>query len=113
MDSLDDFLVEPRQRTAVELLVDHPVLLDGAQLGRGLRADDLEGRHELRIGHLVRGPEAVRPIAPPSRRADNLLRAAPASVRPRHDDAQARPPRLPVMPGPAWRVGDLAPLPEV
>src|SRR2546427_4935908 len=96
MDSLDDFLVEPRQRTAVELLVDHPVLLDGAQLGRGLRADDLEGRHELRIGHLVRGPEAVPQLAPRTPPAANLLREAPQSDRLRPHDAPARPSRPPL-----------------
>src|SRR5438093_13599580 len=100
MDSLDDLLVEPGQRASVELLVHHPVLLDRAEFRRGLRADDLEGRHELRVRHLVRGPEAVRQVARRGRRADDLLREARASVRLRHDDTQAWQRRLRMMPGP-------------
>src|SRR5439155_1428077 len=100
MDSLDDLLVEPGQGASVELLVHHPVLLDRAEFRRGLRADDLEGRHELRVRHLLRGPEAVRQVARRGRRADDLLREARESVRLRHDDTQARHRRLRLMPGP-------------
>src|SRR5438093_11943606 len=72
MDSLDDLLVEPGQRASVELLVHHPVLLDRAEFGRRLCADDLEGRRELRVGPLVRGPGTVRQVACSGCRADEL-----------------------------------------
>src|SRR3989454_6199992 len=113
MDSLDDLLVEPGQGASVELLVHHPVLLDRAEFGRRLRADDLEGRHELRIGHLVRGPEAGCQVAGRGGRADDLLREARESVRARPYYAQAGHRRLGIMPGPVRRVEDLGHLREV
>src|SRR2546426_1013558 len=70
-------------------------------------------RHELRVGHLVRGPEAVRQVARRSRRADDLLREAREAIRLRHDDTQARHRRLRIMPGPVRRVEDLGHLREV
>src|SRR5207247_1644040 len=86
MHALDDFLVEPREAAAIQLLVHHAVLLDRSEIRPSLRADDLQGGHELRIGHLVRGP---KPPGKGPRRCgapDDLLggSGAPLARRPAH-----------------------------
>src|SRR6266705_3387740 len=113
MDSFDDFLVQSGQGASVELLVHHPVLLDRAEFRRRLRPDDFEGRHELRIRHLVRGPQTVRQVAGRGRRTDDLLREAREAVRLRHDDTQTGHRRLRIVSGPFRCVKDLGHLREV
>src|SRR5438046_9488569 len=89
MHALDDFLVEPREGAAIQLLVHHAVLLDRSEFRRSLRADDLEGGHELRIWHLVRGPEAPGKVPRRCGAPDDLLREAGEPVALRHDHARA------------------------
>jgi len=113
MHAFDDFLVESREGAAIQLLVHHAVLLDRSEFRRGLRADDLERGHELRIGHFVRGPQAPGKV--PGRRGapDDFLRKAGEPVPLRHDHAQAGHRRLGIVTVPVRPVEDGGHLGEV
>ena len=113
MHPLHDLLVQAREGAAVELLVHHPVLLDRPELRGRLRPDDPQGRHELRIGHLVRGPDAAGEVPGRGGVPDDLLRESREAIVLRHDHAESGHRRLRVEARPVRPIEDRRHLGEV
>ena len=89
MHPIHDLLVQAREGAAVQLLVHHPMLLDRPEFRGRLRPDDPQGRHELRIGHLVRGPDAAGEVPGRGGVPDDLLRESREAIVLRHDHAES------------------------